>query len=296
MATNVNVPVALPEDSNDYLSQWGSGTATVYLEYGTATVPADGTATTLVAADTEHYEFWVEADPTYYFRFRVGDGTDFTPYSSVFQLNQTYCTVDEVVRGLDFPDESRYAELEALCREATDFITHKICGHRSFFREPLYSGETTLTLDVELSGQARLSLARGHQLDIVSLSSVKVTDYTGGTQTELTEGATGYYTMPDKAPTGQPYTDLVLSDQGTVYTTFPTGRRVVELTGVFGWSAVPDLVRRAAVDLVRYWWNQRSSDEPVGVSAFGQPVWGPGLPKTVRELFRSDYAWHEWMA
>lgn len=295
MATNVLVPVALPEDSNDYITQWGAGTATVYLEYGTATTPADGTATTLVVADTEHYEFWVAADLNSYFRFRVGNGTDYTPYSRVWQANVAYCTVDEVVRGLDFADESRYPELEALCREATDFLTNKICGGRSFFREPMGSGETTLTLDVDLSKQKRLSLARGRQLDIISLSSVKVTDYTGGTQSTLANDDTGYYLIPDRVLPGEPYTDIILSDQGTEYIHFPVGMRVVELTGVFGWTAVPALVRRACVDLVRYWWNQRSSDEPVGVSAFGQPVWGPGLPKTVRELFRSSYAWHDFI-
>ena len=291
MATNVMIPVALPTSADDYIEQWGAGTAAVYLEYGTASPPTDGTASTLLTSDLEHYEFWVAADPDYYYRFRVGDGTDFASYSAVFQAPRGYCTLQEVVRDMEVTTAD-YDEVQDLIVEASDFIRDKICGGRSFHREPVGSDETVLTLDIEFAGESQLSFARSVGLDIVSLSKVEIADYTGDTYTELTNDADGYYLLPDKPISGQPYTDIALSDQAT-YTTFPTGRRVVRLTGVFGWANVPALVRRATVDLVRFWWRSRSTDdEPVGFSPFGQPVYGPGLPKSVRELYRSDYAWH----
>jgi hypothetical protein len=294
VATNTLIPVALPIAADDYIDQWGTGTATLYLEYGTASPPTDGTATSLITSGTEHYEFWVPADANDYARWRVGNGTDYGEYSAVFQPQVAYCTLQEVIRGMDFPDESRYDELQDLCVEATDFITHKICGGRSFFREPLGSGTSVLSLDIRYPLN-RLSLARDRQLDIVSLTTVEYAEQTGGSYTTLTSGSTGYYLVPDRTLPGWPSTDIVLSDQADTYTRFAPGWRTVRLTGVFGWARVPDLVRRATVDLARFWWNARSSEEPVGMSAFGQPVFGPGMPKSVRELYRSDYAWHDWV-
>jgi len=295
MALDVHVPVVLPLDSADYISQYG--TATVFLEYGTATPPADGTATTAVVSGTEQYEFWVSTPVNSYFRYRVGesDASDATSYSPTWQQPQAYATLQEVVRAMDFPDTSRYDELEALLVEATDHITNAVCGGRSFKRDPIGSGETTKTLNVMVSGQDRLSLARSADLDIISLSSVKVAAATGESYDTLAAGSTGYYLLPDD-PGARPYSDLALSDIGTAHTSFPTGWATVQLTGVFGWATVPDLVRRATVDLVRYWWNSRQADgQPVGMSAFGSPIFGSGLPKTVRDLGRSDYAWKTWV-
>lgn len=292
MAVDLQVPVVLPQAAADY----GYSTATVYLEYAdNASFTSASTASTATTDGTEHYEFDLSGVTTaHWYRARVGesDGSAYYDYLPAFQMPVAYATLQEVIRGRDFPDESRYDELDDLLVEATDYITTHVCGGRSFFRDPVGSGEGTATLDVTIPGQSHLSLARGDELDIISLSKVEVADYTGATYTEVASGSTGYYTLPDKARTGWPHTDLVLSDQGTTYTTFPTGHRVVRLTGVFGWSAVPDLVRRATVDLVRKWWEDRGQDgDPVGISAFGSPVFGPGMPKTVRDLARSRYSW-----
>ena len=295
MATDLYIPVVLPQDSADYVSQYGDGTAAVYLAYGSASPPTDGTASTLVVSGTERYEFWVQDDASSYFQSWVGDGTDQTDVSEVFRASNAYATLQELKRGLDWPDDSRDDELQALLVEATDVITNHVCGGRSFFRDPVGSGETTLTLDVQRA-HPKLSLARGANLDIISLSEVKVGDYTGDTLDTLTAGSTGYYLLPDVVQSGHPYTDLALSDQGTAHTRFGAGYGVVQLTGVFGWSAVPDAVRRATVDLARLWWNQRGGDgEPVGMSAFGAPIFAAGLPSTVRALGKSDYAWKDWV-
>lgn len=295
MATDLYVPVVLPQDSDDYISQYGSGTAAVYLAYGSASPPTDGTATTLVVSGTERYEFWPQTALDSYFQFWVGDGSDEVDRSSVFQAPLAYASLQELKRGLDFPDASRDDELETLLIEATDYITEYVCGGRSFFRDPVGTGETTLTLDIERH-HPRLSVARGAHLDIVSLSSVKVAGYTGDTLDTLTAGSTGYYLRPDDPQSGHPYTDVILSDQGTAYTTFEPGYGVVQLTGVFGWSAVPAAVRRATVDLARLWWNQRGGDgEPVGMNAFGSPIFTSGLPSTVRALGKSGYAWKDWV-
>lgn len=292
MAVDVLIPVALAESSDDYIATYG--TATLYLEYGTATTPADGTASTTIVSGTEYYEFWVTTEANAYYRWRVGDGSTYTGYSATFQAPVTYATLDEVLRGLDMPDTSRYDEIQSLLVQATDYITNRVCGGRSFFRDPVGSGTTTKQLDIAWPKQPTLSLARGRPLDIVSLTTVTVADYTGDTATTVASGSAGYYLVPDVPRPGWPYTDIVLSDQGDDFTTFPTGYRVVSLTGVFGWSKVPDLVRRATADLTRHWYNSRGSDDPVGLSAFGAPIF-PGLPKTVRDLAMSEYAWKKWV-
>lgn len=293
----VQVPVVLPLAADDYLTALGTA-ARVHLEYSTASAfsTAVSTATTLVVSGTERYEFALaSATTSTYYRWRVTEGTaasTATDYSATFQMPLAYATLQELTRSMDMPDTSRDDELDALLIDATDFISTYICGGRRFFREPVGAGETTLTLDILWDGQSRLSLARGRDLDIVSLSSVGVADYTGASYTTVASGSTGYYLLPDKTISGRPYSDIVLSDQGATYTTFPTGYRVVQLVGVFGWSVIPDMVRRATVDLARAWWQrQPGQDDPVGISAFGQPVFGPGTPRTVRDLARSEYAW-----
>lgn len=286
--TDILVPVTLPLAAADYIAQYG--TASLYLEYGTATDTTDGTATATVEAGTQRYSFWVAGDTGYYYRFRVGDASTFTEYSPTFQMPAAYATLEEVTRGFDLPDTSRYGELDELLVQATQDV-ESICGGRSFFRDPVGTATTTLTLDIEYPGQSRLSLARRQGIDIVSLTTVGIADYTGDAYTTISAGSTGYY-LPDTTP----YDDLILSDQGTAFTTFPVGRAIVQLTGVFGWSSIPPLVKRATVDLVRFWWNARQSDgEPVGISAFGSPVFGPGYPKSLRDLQRSRYAWKRYV-
>jgi hypothetical protein len=296
VAIDVQVPVILPIAADDYITTYG--TATLYLEYGTATTPADGTATTPLVSGTEQYDVWVTgADLDWYYRWRVGDSDEstFTTYSPTYQLPLAYATLQEVTRGLDLPDSSRDDELEASLVEVTDFITNKVCGGRSFFRDPVGTGTKTLTLDVNFPNQRKLSLARGRRLDIISLSSVSVALQTGDGYDTVASGATGFYLIPDYPALNHPYEDVALSDLGSTYTTFPTGYRTVQLVGAFGWSTVPYLVRRATVEMVRWLWNNRGQEgQPVGLSQFGAPVFA-GLPKTVRELYMSQYAWKDYI-
>lgn len=295
MAIDIRVPIVLPQSADDYIASFGTAT-TAYLEYGTASPPADGTATTPLVSGTEHYEFALTGRSTSdYYRWRVGAGTAFSGYSPVFQVPRTYATLQEVLRGMDFPDASREDELEGLLIDATDYITNHVCGGRSFFRDPVGSGTKVLSLDIDRSSSV-LSLARGRGLDIISLTTVEVADYTGASYITVASGSTGYWLVPDVPRAGWPYTDLVLSDQASTFLWLPPGYRTVRLTGVFGWETVPDLVKRATVDLVRWWWNSRGQDnEPVGMNAFGSPIFGAGVPKTVRDLWRSDYAWRGWV-
>lgn len=298
MAINVKVPISLPLAAADYISAYG--TATLFLEYGTATTPADGTASTALVSGTEYYTFDVSGRAsTDYYRARVGEtgGTSYHDYlGPAFQLPVAYASLDEFLRGLDVPDTARYDEFDDLLVQATDYITKVVCGGRSFFRDPVGSGTATKTFDIIYASQSRLSDARGKQMDIISVSSLGVGGYTGDTYDTLTNDSSGYYLAPDYPLSGHPYSDLILSDQGTAYTRWPTGYRTVQITGAFGWSTIPELVKRATVDLARKWWQERGSDgDPVGISAFGSPVFGPGTPKTVRDLAKSEYAWRQWV-
>jgi hypothetical protein len=292
----VQVPVVLATSAADYITAFG--TATLHLEYGTATAfAALGTSTVALTSGTERYEFELPSVTTaHYYRWRVGNAaaSTATDYSPVFQFPLAYATMEELVSGMDLPDESRYDDLDRLLRDATDFISTYVTGGRRFFRDPVGSGTTTLSLDVRWRGQRKLSLARGRNLDIISLSSVGIAGYTGASYDTVASGSTGYYLDPDYV-TGKPYSDVVLSDQAGTYAYFPPGYRTVQLVGAFGWSSIPDLVRRATVDLARHWYHRQPGEaDPVGVGAFGQPVFGPGTPKTVRDLHNSEYAWHGW--
>ena len=111
MTVSVSVPVVLPQEASEYITAFGS-TATLFLEYGTATTPENGTASTVLTSGTEHYDFWVQGDLDYYFRWRIGNSaaTTATAYSPVFQMPLAYATRQEFLRGLGniYADEALF--------------------------------------------------------------------------------------------------------------------------------------------------------------------------------------------
>lgn len=296
MATEYPVPIVLPESADDYITNFGTA-ATAYLEHGTAaSSTAAGTVSSVLVSGTERYEFWVPTT-SQYLRWRVGGGGDFTDYSAYFQAPVAYATLQELRRGMDLPDDSRDDELQALLMQASDYITHEVCGGRRFFRDPVYTGTTTITLDVVRDGQPSLWQATGQRLDIISLTSVGIATVTGGAYSAILTGSTGWYLSPGYPKAGWPYEDVVLSNVGTTATSWPSGYSTVQLVGAFGWPAIPDLVKRATVDLAREWYRQGpGGGGPVGINAFGTPVFGGGEPASIRQLRRSEYAWRAWAA
>lgn len=85
--------------------------------------------------------------------------------------------------------------------------------------------------------------------DLVSVTTIKLDDNADGTaETALAAG--DYVLTPRNAALGseaRPYTAVEMTNTGTrLY--FP-GHRVVEITGVWGWPAVPDAIARATCHL-----------------------------------------------
>lgn len=85
--------------------------------------------------------------------------------------------------------------------------------------------------------------------DLVSVSAIKLDDNADGTA-ETALLATDYVLTPRNAAFGseaRPYTAIEMTDTGTrLY--FPE-RRLVEITGIWGWPAVPDAIARATCHL-----------------------------------------------
>lgn len=105
--------------------------------------------------------------------------------------------------------------------------------------------------------------------DCVSLSAV-ATDGDGDRTYEDTWAATDYDLYPDNAATdGWPYWKIMATPSGSYG--FPAGvRRGLQLTGVWGWPAVPDPVHEATlIQAARIF---KRKDSPFGIA--GSPEMG----------------------
>jgi hypothetical protein len=101
-------------------------------------------------------------------------------------------------------------------------------------------------------------------------------------------GSTGYYLHPHVATSGIPYSDLELSPIGSP-TYYPLGG-LVKLTGVFGFAAVPPLVRRATIDIARDWYRAAlGGDGPIGEVSEDFSLARTGMPPSFYRLRESDY-------
>jgi hypothetical protein len=85
--------------------------------------------------------------------------------------------------------------------------------------------------------------------DLVSVSSI-VTDDNGDGTPETTWLTTDYTLLPtnsDKGPEPRPYSAIAATSYGAQYG-WPTGR-LVRVTGVWGWPAIPVPVKRAVINM-----------------------------------------------
>lgn len=289
------IVVNLLQPAADLLTTFGAG-AKVYLERDTSSAFAAPTVvtSTVIVSGTEQYEF-VDTSGTSssWYRVRVGNalGTTYSDYSTGVQATSllAYATVDDVIETMSVvaSDTKAYNLLADLLVDATDAIS-LMCG-RSFFRSPSVSGTEERIYHVANDRAKTLSEALGMGVDIISLTTVEFADSVSGSYTTVASGATGYYLNPLYPVSGWPYEDIELSPHGASYLTFPR-HGLVRLTGAFGWSAIPPLVKRATIDLAREWYRQGpGGGGPIGIGALGQPVFSSGRPPTWWELYRSDY-------
>lgn len=132
-----------------------------------------------------------------------------------------------------------------------------------------------------------LSATATDHLDVPSLRAVTslLTDEDGDRVYETTWLATDYDLEPfDAAYTNRPYTSIQLAPNGR--RTFPRGSRTVQITGNWGWAAVPDAVEEACLILAIRLFKRK--DAPYGIA--GTPGLGqtqltiPSIDPDVRQL------------
>lgn len=116
------------------------------------------------------------------------------------------------------------------------------------------------------SAQARVFDAEeSWMLDIDDLMSVTTlaTDENGDRVYEITWATTDYDLGPTNAALyGKPYTRITLTPNGTHM--FPTLSRAVQITGTWGWPAVPDAVEEACLITAHRYYTRKNA--PYGVT------------------------------
>lgn len=88
--------------------------------------------------------------------------------------------------------------------------------------------------------------------DLVSVTAVGVADGTGADLTTLTAG--DYFLGPSNRQAGWPYRVIQLSDVGSY--SFAYGFRTVEITGTWGWAAVPADIKQLVASMVARTYQQ----------------------------------------
>jgi hypothetical protein len=262
----------------DKITEFGAGAKLYWYRDNTSPTGlfTDATGSVALDPDDTQYEIIDSTGATgHYYRTRVGNtgGTLFDAYSPVFQAGAltAYATIDALREYLDLPSETSDNLLSDLLTRASAIIDER-CGRR-FYRSPQVSGTEVRTYDSSSVWGSGTTLAE----DIVSLTTLELATSTGGSFTAL--AGTDWYLYPAIPESGWPYTNLRLSDTGA-YRQFYTGFRVIRLTGVFGWPAVPSLVELATLDLAREFYWQGRGGRQVGLE-FGR------FPSTLDEVVRA---------
>jgi len=168
-------------------------------------------------------------------------------------ITNGYCTVDDFkanffpVNTTDSIDDAIIeSKIEAISR-LIDEETHRRFWKNSVAEARFFSPEYSDLL---------------YTFDIVSITTLK-TDEDGDRVYERTWATTDYDLEPENAALdGKPYTAIRTSPNGSY--SFPVARRGVEITGIFGWNAVPKLAKEACLlQAIRLF---KRKDAPFGVT------------------------------
>ena len=292
----IHISVSLTETAADLITGYGAG-ALLYLDSAASSggVYSNVTSTALVAGTTT-YEFWdASGTSTTWYKSRAGDsgGTAYGAYSPEFQATslEAYASLMDLRESMDLPGTDRDNYLMDLLRSASETID-AACG-RQFYRSPQVSGDTTWYVDIERADASSLVRAShggitttGVPLDIISITTLGIRDNEAdASYTTIAAGDTGYYLGAGDG-IGWPSADVLLSPQGADYTSYPVGKRGVELTGALGFSTVPLAVKTACLDMAREAYRQGPGGGPaqIGTNQLGSPVYLTGYPQSYRKL------------
>jgi len=116
--------------------------------------------------------------------------------------------------------------------------------------------------------------------DLVSITSLK-TDEAGDGTFETTWAASDYQLQPVNRPTGRPFTrvEAVAGRRFPIRYTMPGRANRVEITGTWGWAAVPKPVHRACLIQANRELKTRLSPEGnAGLDSFGGAIRVPAPP------------------
>jgi hypothetical protein len=181
-------------------------------------------------------------------------------------LTNAYCTLVELKAWIGISDSVDDANLELTINAASRWIEQK-CGRR-FWIDPAVVARTFVADDLYLLNIDELATTTGL---IVKVDR----NYDGTFETTLTAG-TDFIVLPDDAstafPEAQPFTQLQMIGSSTwPYRWWPNHREaLVQITGKWGWPAVPDDVKLACVMRSFQLFTRRKSPEGVaGFNDFG---------------------------
>lgn len=119
--------------------------------------------------------------------------------------------------------------------------------------------------------------------DIVSVTTLAV-DYVQ-TRTYTNLASTDFELLPDNASLdGKPYSAVAIAPTSAAY--FPSGRRGVKITGVFGWSAAPTNIKEDCLAISHNLWMSRSGQTSAGkvsITASGIVIRPEEIPSHVMD-------------
>lgn len=182
-------------------------------------------------------------------------------------LGKLYCTPQALKSRLGISDSIDDYEIHAACFSASRAIEN-YC-ERTFWRSP-----TGTARSFEPQCQYLLKLPESN--DLVSVSALK-TDASGDGTYETTWASSDYQLLcsdgtpnVDAAPEPRPYTRVKAVGTRLFPTLYPTVSRddLIQITGVWGWPAVPWGIRQAALILAEE--TVKLKDAPFGVAGFGE--------------------------
>lgn len=189
-----------------------------------------------------------------------------------------YATLAEIKNSLRISDSIDDTQLEMAIESASRLID-------GYAQRYFYNGGTaTRVFASNNTWQVMLD-------DAQSLSEVKLSSLDNGTY-DVTLAATDYQLFPLNnvvgGLTGWPYTELTLAGNYlSVNYGFVTGsgRANVQVTGVWGWSAIPIAIKQATI--IQASRIYKRADSPLGVAGFGDlgvMRVSSGLDPDVRQL------------
>jgi hypothetical protein len=183
--------------------------------------------------------------------------------------------------------QRQFADGSGILEDIITAVSRSIDRHcgRHFYQHGTTGSPVARYFEVEKLDELNL----GTYNDLVSLSTLK-TDDNGDGVFETTYSASQYVLCPvgaaTFAPVAEPFTEIELLNGSTFPASVPSGREyLIEVTGVWGWPAVPIEVKHAARILCAEY--AKLQDAPLGMT--GDPQFGmsripPQKQRHVREL------------